>query len=76
VRRIAAEDSMKIGRFGPRLLVFAGSGRGAAGTRARGVGAPGPPPQFRSLVRQPPEDKLFLQWTIIMGSHVHGFRDR
>jgi hypothetical protein len=22
------------------------------------------------------EDAFFLQWTIVMGSHVHGFRDR
>jgi len=26
--------------------------------------------------RQRPEDQFFLQWTIIMGSHVHSFRDR
>ena len=25
---------------------------------------------------QRPEDQFFLQWTIIMGSHVHSFRDR
>jgi hypothetical protein len=26
--------------------------------------------------RRRPEDQFFLQWTIIMGSHVHSFRDR
>jgi len=33
----------------------------------------------RAGVRAPsniPEDQFFLQWTIIMGSHVHSFRDR
>jgi hypothetical protein len=22
------------------------------------------------------DDQFFLQWTVVMGSHVHGFRDR
>ena len=22
------------------------------------------------------DDQFFLQWTVVLGSHVHGFRDR
>jgi hypothetical protein len=32
--------------------------------------------ETKSPSSKPTDDAFFLQWTIVMGSHVHGFRDR